>query len=123
MRLNGVTIKLQVDDWRRARDSGFCWYVQQAGRKANGRRPAFVVGQRQIKGVRVRVYLNRFIMDAKPDEMVFHKNGDKLNFRRHNLVKIKTRRRKADVDLPTLPAHDARDQDGRAAHPDEGAVF
>lgn len=120
MRLNGVTIRLQADDWRRARDSGFGWYVHKAGR----RRIAYVVGEQVVQGVRVRVYLNRFLVGATESQRVYHRDGNKLNFRRRNLVVVPIKRKKAhDKNLPVLPAPAAGDQNGSPVACHEGAVL
>lgn len=61
-------------DYERAKD--FHWYKTQNG---------YVAGSVVEQGVRRRVYLHRWLLDAQPGQIVDHIDGNPLNNRRANL--------------------------------------
>lgn len=71
---NGVCAYLDDADYDRSTD--FHWH-----KTLNGYAAGSVVEQ----GVRKRVYLHRWLMNAQPGQLVDHIDGNKLNNRRSNL--------------------------------------
>ena len=71
---NGVSTSLDDEDYARAKD--FRWH-----KTANG----YVAGTVVEGGVRRRVYLHRWLLDAQPGQLVDHLDGNPLNNRRTNL--------------------------------------
>jgi hypothetical protein len=70
----GVSTYLDDADYDRAKN--YRWHKTQ-----NGYAAGFVVEQ----GVRKRVYLHRWLLEAQPGQIVDHIDGNKLNNRRSNL--------------------------------------
>ncbi len=65
---------LDDEDYHRAQD--FHWYKTKNG---------YVAGTVLEQGVRRRVYLHRWLLNAQPGQFVDHIDGNKLNNRRSNL--------------------------------------
>ncbi len=78
----GVSGRIDIADYRRMKQSGLKWHAQ----KIHG--IWYVVGGIQLAGVRTRYYLTRWLTDAPPGALVFHRNGKVLDFRRSNLVVV-----------------------------------
>lgn len=70
----GASTMLDDTDYDRAKD--FRWH-----KTTNGYVAGFVMEQ----GVRRRVYLHRWLLEAQPGQIVDHIDGNKLNNRRSNL--------------------------------------
>lgn len=70
----GAHTYLDDEDYHRAKD--FHWHKTKNG---------YVAGTVLEDGVRKRVYLHRWLMNAQPGQLVDHIDGNPLNNRRRNL--------------------------------------
>jgi len=110
-------VMVDIADYRRMQRARRCWYAMHYPH-----RPACVVGEKIVKGVRFRIRLPRFVMEAPPGARVYHRNGNHLDCRRRNLVVVNCRS-KTDEHMPVLRPGDSGEADGRPPAAPQGAVL
>jgi hypothetical protein len=72
--VQGCCVLVDDNDYEKLR--GVNWHLTARG---------YVAGRVKTNGVRQRVYLHRYLLDAQPDQFVDHMDGDRLNNTRANL--------------------------------------